>query len=160
MIANIFRDLGRCGTPLALIAMGGLFNFASVSENTRDITAGCLVRLVIIPALLIPLAVWLGFRGSELVALMCIFFAPCATSSFNLACAMDSDADLTSQLIVFHFIVLAGYDIPLDLHSQFFWFTLTTNAKLVLILCDSYHIMHKNIAQIITHESMISHATI
>ena len=101
MIANIFRDLGRCGTPLALIAMGGLFNFASVSENTRDITAGCLVRLVIIPALLIPLAVWLGFRGSELVALMCIFFAPCATSSFNLACAMDSDADLTSQLIVF-----------------------------------------------------------
>jgi len=101
MIANIFRDLGRCGTPLALIAMGGLFNFASVSENARDITAGCLVRLVIIPALLIPLAVWLGFRGSELVALMCIFFAPCATSSFNLACAMDSDADLTSQLIVF-----------------------------------------------------------
>ncbi|MBR6299751.1 MAG: AEC family transporter [Clostridia bacterium] len=101
MIANIFRDLGRCGTPLALIAMGGLFNLASVSENTRDITAGCLVRLVIIPALLIPLTVWLGFRGSELVALMCIFFAPCATSSFNLACAMDSDADLTSQLIVF-----------------------------------------------------------
>ena len=101
MIANIFRDLGRCGTPLALIAMGGLFNFASVSENVRDIAAGCLVRLVAMPALLIPLAVWLGFRGSELVALMCIFFAPCATSSFNLACAMDSDADLTSQLIVF-----------------------------------------------------------
>ena len=101
MIANIFRDLGRCGTPLALIAMGGLFNFASVARNVRDISAGCLVRLVAVPALLIPLAVWLGFRGSELVALMCIFFAPCATSSFNLACAMDSDADLTSQLIVF-----------------------------------------------------------
>lgn len=105
MIANIFRDLGRCGTPLALIAMGGLFNFESISSNTKAISIGVIFRLVIIPALLIPAAVMMGFRGSELVALMCIFFAPCATTSFNLACAMDSDADLASQLVVFTSLV-------------------------------------------------------
>lgn len=100
-IGNIFRDLGRCGTPVALIAMGGLFNFSSVSSNLKAIVAGCLTRLVIIPAVLIPASMALGFRGAEFVGLMCIFIAPVATSSFNLATQMDSDGDLTSQMVVF-----------------------------------------------------------
>ena len=100
-LAGVFRDLGRCGTPLALIAMGGLFNFGSIRDNLRPIFTGVLFRLVIVPALLIALTLLLGFRGNEFVALMCIFIAPCATTSFNLASQMDSDADLAGQLVVF-----------------------------------------------------------
>ena len=101
LITNIFRDLGRCGTPVALIVMGGLFNFQAVSENIKSIVTGVLCRLLIVPAILIPVSVWLGFRGGDLIGLMCIFIAPCAVTSFNLASAMDSDADLTAQLVVF-----------------------------------------------------------
>ena len=100
-LSGIFRDLGRCGTPVALIAMGGLFNFSSIKDNLKPILIGVVSRLVLVPALLIPLTVRLGFRGSAFVALMCIFIAPCATTSFNLASQMDSDADLASQLVVF-----------------------------------------------------------
>lgn len=100
-ISGIFRDLGRCGTPVALIAMGGLFNFGSIKENLKPIAVGVFSRLLLVPALLIPLTIRLGFRGSAFVALMCIFIAPCATTSFNLASQMDSDADLASQLVVF-----------------------------------------------------------
>lgn len=100
-IGNIFRDLGRCGTPLALIVMGGLFNFGSVKENAKALCVGVLLRLVVIPLILIPVTVALGFRGADLIALMCIFIAPCATTSFNLASQMDSDADLAGQLVVF-----------------------------------------------------------
>ena len=101
LLSGIFRDLGRCGSPVALIAMGGLFNFSSIKDNLRPIINGVLSRLLLVPALLIPLTVCLGFRGSAFVALMCIFIAPCATTSFNLASQMDSDADLASQLVVF-----------------------------------------------------------
>ena len=98
---GVLRDLGRCGTPLAMIAMGGLFNFGSVGANLRMIAIGSAFRLLIVPALFLPLSVWLGFRGPQMVALMALFFAPTAATSFNLAGAMDSDADLTSQTIVF-----------------------------------------------------------
>lgn len=101
LIANIFRDLGRCGTPVALIVMGGLFNFGAVYENVKSIITGVVFRLIIVPAILIPVSIWLGFRGGDLIGLMCIFVAPCAITSFNLANAMDSDADLAAQLVVF-----------------------------------------------------------
>lgn len=101
LIVNIFRDLGRCGTPVALIVMGGLFNFGAVYENIKSIITGVVFRLIVVPAILIPISIWLGFRGGDLIGLMCIFVAPCATTSFNLASAMDSDADLAAQLVVF-----------------------------------------------------------
>lgn len=100
-IANVFRDLGRCGTPVALIAMGGLFNFGSVKSNLKSLVVGCAARLVVIPAILLAITIAAGFRGAELVGLMCIFIAPVATSSYNLATQMDSDGDLTSQMVVF-----------------------------------------------------------
>lgn len=101
IVLNVFRDLGRCGTPIALIVMGGLFNFGAVRHNLKPIAVGVIARLVIVPLIMVPIAVTLGFRGADMVGLMCIFIAPCATTSFNLASAMDSDADLAAQLVVF-----------------------------------------------------------
>lgn len=101
VIWDIVRDVGRCGTPVALIVMGGLFNFGAVRSNLKSVTAGVLVRLVLVPLIFIPIAVRMGFRGPAMVGLACIFMAPSATSSFNLACAMDSDADLAAQMVVF-----------------------------------------------------------
>ncbi len=101
ILEKVLRDIGRCGTPAALIVMGGLFSFSSVKGNLRSIMTGCICRLLIVPAVMIPVSLFFGFRGTDLIGLMCIFIAPCATSSFNLAKEMDSDADLTSQLVVF-----------------------------------------------------------
>ena len=100
-VLNILRDLGRCGTPVALIVMGGLFNFGAIRDNLRPIAVGVLVRLLVVPAIMLPITIRLGFTGPAMVGLMCIFIAPCATTSFNLASAMDSDADLAAQLVVF-----------------------------------------------------------
>ncbi len=101
MVLNIIRDVGRCGTPVALIVMGGLFNFGAIRANLKPICVGVIARLVVVPLIMVPIAVWMGFRGADMVGLMCIFIAPCATTSFNLASAMDSDADLAAQLVVF-----------------------------------------------------------
>mgnify|MGYP000831382188 CR=1 FL=1 len=57
---------------------------------------------------MIAVTIALGFRGADFIALMCIFIAPCATTSFNLASAMDSDADLAAQLVVFTSLVSLG----------------------------------------------------
>ncbi len=101
VLLNIVRDVGRCGSPMALLVMGGLFNFGAIRGNLRPLAVGVATRLLLVPAILVPIAVRMGFRGAAMVGLMCIFIAPCATSSFNPACAMDSDADLAAQLVVF-----------------------------------------------------------
>ena len=108
VLGNVLRDLGRCGTPVALIVMGGLFNFGAIRDNVKPIVVGILFRLVIVPAIMIAITISLGFRGADFIALMCIFIAPCATTSFNLASAMDSDADLAAQLVVFTSLVSLG----------------------------------------------------
>ena len=101
MPGNVLRDLGRCGTPVALIVMGGLFNFGAIRNNLKPVAVGVIFRLIVVPAIMILITLKLGFRGPEFIALMCIFIAPCATTSFNLASEMDSDADLAAQLVVF-----------------------------------------------------------
>lgn len=101
MVLNIIRDVGRCGTPVAIMVMGGLFNFGAIRNNLKPIVVGVVSRLVLVPMVMVPIAVCMGFRGAAMVGLMCIFIAPCATTSFNLASAMDSDADLAAQLVVF-----------------------------------------------------------
>ena len=101
LITNVIRDLGRCGTPVALIVMGGLFNFGSIRSNLRSLSVGVFARLVLVPALLIPVLIRTGFQGPDFVGILCVLITPCANSSFSLACGMDSDADLTSQMIVF-----------------------------------------------------------
>lgn len=99
-IVHFIRDLGRCGSPIALITMGGLFNFTSIKGNRKTILFGTIMKLLIIPLIFIPITIKLGFTGPAFVGLMSIFIGPCATSSFNLASMMDSDADLTGQIIV------------------------------------------------------------
>lgn len=101
VLSNYIRDLGRCGAPIALIVMGGLLNFASIKDNMKAILVGCTTKLFLIPLIFIPITIKMGFVGPAFVGLMCIFIGPSATTSFNLASMMDSDADLAAQLVVF-----------------------------------------------------------
>lgn len=101
VIEDIILSVGRCGTPIALLVMGGLFNFGAIHQNIRAIAIGCTTRLVLIPIILLPIAALFRFNRTGMIGLMSIFIAPSAVTSFNLACAMDSDADLASQLVVF-----------------------------------------------------------
>ena len=67
---------------------------------TKELIAGLLGRLVIVPAIFLPLASALGFRGGDMVALMVLFASPAAVSSFIMAEQMEGDGALAGQLIV------------------------------------------------------------
>ena len=119
LLKTFVRDLGRCGTPVALIVMGGLFNFGSIRNNLRSLIIGVFTRLLLVPALLLPLLIRTGFQGPSFVGLLCVLIAPCANSCFSLACAMDSEADLTSQMVVFTSLCSLG--------TIFFWIYLLSS---------------------------------
>ena len=50
---------------------------------------------------MLGLAVYLGFRGIDLVTLVAIFATPCEVASFAMAQQMDSDADLAGNCVVY-----------------------------------------------------------
>ena len=50
LLKTFVRDLGRCGTPVALIVMGGLFNFGSIRDNLRSLIIGVFTRLILVPS--------------------------------------------------------------------------------------------------------------
>ena len=62
---------------------------------------GIVTRLVLIPAVLVTLAVALGFRGQELCSIFLLFAAPTAVSSYPMAVAMEADPEIAGQMVIF-----------------------------------------------------------
>ena len=94
-------DLSRVATPLSLVVLGGYFTFRSVVAYRKQLTIGVLGKLVLSPLVMLPFAVQMGFRGEAMVALMIMFGAPTAVSSFTMAQEMDGDGDLAAQQVIF-----------------------------------------------------------
>lgn len=95
------NDISKIATPLALIILGGSFEFSGISNNIKQIFIGVFGKLVVIPLIFVPIAIKLGFRDIELATLMIMLTAPTAVSSFTMAEQMDADGELAGQLVVF-----------------------------------------------------------
>ncbi len=93
--------LSRVTTPLALIVLGGKFDFKSVVEDKKLIILGTIVRLVVVPALVLTVACGLfNFTGASVVALIIAFASPVAVSSAIMAQEMKADGELAGSLVV------------------------------------------------------------
>lgn len=94
-------DVAGIATPLALIVLGGSFRFSRVRGYVRQLLIGVGGRLLVLPAVFVPLGALLGFRGPELVCVLTAFGTPTAVSSFTMAQQMGGDSELAAQLVVF-----------------------------------------------------------
>lgn len=100
-VENSVNDIAKIATPLSLILLGGSFAFKDVKKYLKPMLITVISRLAIIPGVIIPIGVWAGFRGIELLGLLLIFASPTAVSSFTMAQKMDADSDLAAQIVVF-----------------------------------------------------------
>ena len=94
-------DLSKVATPLALAILGGSFEFKSISAHAKQLIFTVFGKLILAPAIFLPIAVALGFRGIELGTLITMLAAPGAVSSFTMAEQMGADGDLAGQIVVF-----------------------------------------------------------
>jgi len=99
-LAKPLDTLGDMASPLALMMLGGQFDFGRLRGNLKPAMFVTAMRLVIIPALTLPLAAWMGFRGPEMGAIFILMCSPTAVSSFIMADSMGCDGELAGQLIV------------------------------------------------------------
>lgn len=101
LLQSTLRDISHCFSPLSIITLGGLFKISSVKQNAKNLTIALFLRLIAVPAIMLPIALGLGFRGPEFAALISLFIAPAAISTFSMSSAMGGDSDLSGQIVFF-----------------------------------------------------------
>lgn len=101
------ENIGKIASPLALIVLGGTFNFNAIKGMLKQIIIGTSSRIVLVPLLGIGLAVILSkytniisFDKSIYPALIALLGSPVAVSSAIMAREMGNDGELAGQLVV------------------------------------------------------------
>ncbi len=106
-IYDAVNNLSKVSSPLALVILGGLFDFAAVKGMLKEIVIGTAARVAAVPLIVIGLAVILSkytglidFDAAVYPAMIALFGSPVAVSSAIMAQEMDNDGILAGQLVV------------------------------------------------------------
>ena len=94
-------DISGVATPLSLIVLGAEIRFEDARKYLKQLSAGMFCKLILEPAVFIPIAVWMGFRGAELVPFIIMCASPTAVSSYTMAEQMGADGKLASQFVFY-----------------------------------------------------------
>lgn len=97
---SALQTVGAAASPLMLFLVGGYFTRGILSGQRRNLAAATVVRLVLMPALAVVLAVLLGFRGLDLLLILINFGTPVGVLVFSLASQMGGDVRLSCMAIV------------------------------------------------------------
>ncbi|MCI6915678.1 MAG: AEC family transporter [Lachnospiraceae bacterium] len=105
--------VARTATPVALIAIGGGFDKQEATRRVKPAIWASLIKLVILPAVFLPLAVLFHFASSEMVAILIMLASPTTVSCYIMAVNMENDGPLTSNVIllttIFSSLTLTGW---------------------------------------------------
>lgn len=100
IIEKTLISVGSLSTPLALLAIGGSFSTGAAFSKWKPTVAASIIKLILIPGIFLPIAVAMGFRNDEMVALLILTGAPTTVSSYIMAKNMDNDGVLASGIVV------------------------------------------------------------
>lgn len=99
-IDKAIASIGNTATPLALISIGAGFEGRKAIQKLKPALIASFIKLVLLAALFLPLAVYLGYRNQELMAILIMLGSPATVSCYVMAKNTGNDSVLTSSIIV------------------------------------------------------------
>ena len=100
ILETAINNVAKMATPLALICIGAGFEGKKAVKMIKPTLVASTIKLVLQSVVFLPLAVWLGFTGDKLLALMIMLGSPSSPSSYVRARNMGHEGVLTSSVIV------------------------------------------------------------
>lgn len=100
MASKCTSMLGSLATPLALLAIGAGFVWGDALQKAGPTVAASAIKLVVLPALFLPVAVRLGFRNEQLMAILIMLGSPSTPSGYIMAKQMGNDGVLANGIVV------------------------------------------------------------
>ncbi len=111
--AKAIGYIAATATPIALLTVGTSFHGSGGLKKIKPALAASFIKLVALPAAILPFALSFGFRGSDLVAILVMLGSPTTVTCYIMAKNMGNDEVLTSNAIVlatlFSSVTLTGW---------------------------------------------------
>ena len=93
-------SIGGMSTPMGLMAMGATFDFRKALGKIKPAVTATIMKLIIFVAIFLPIAVKLGFRQEELIAILVMLGSATTVSSFVMAKNMGHEGVLSSSVVM------------------------------------------------------------
>ena len=100
ILQKTVKNMAVLATPLGLMAMGASFDGKKALGKLKPTLIASALKLVVLAAIFLPIAVWLGYRESELVAILVMLGSATTVSSFVMARNMGHEGVLTSSIVM------------------------------------------------------------
>lgn len=105
ILLKSLNNFANMATPLALIAIGAGFELHKALGKINISTAATVIKLIIQPAVFLPVAIMMGFRNQEMIALLIMLGAPATPTCYIMAKNMGNDSVLASGIVVLSMLV-------------------------------------------------------
>ena len=99
MVDSTLSNIKSIATPFAFLILGGDLKFDNMLRNVKTSIFAVLGKIVIIPAVMLPVSALLGFNKLSMAVLIAVFATPNAVSSYAMARAYEADYDLSGEII-------------------------------------------------------------
>ncbi len=97
---KVLSNLSAIATPFALVILGAGFTFRAASKHVTLTTVASFIKVVLLPLLFVPAAIWFGFRDEALVAIAVMLASPSTVACYIMARNMKNDAQLVSSIVM------------------------------------------------------------
>lgn len=94
------KYISQTATPVALLAIGGGFDTTKAIKRIKPALGASFIKLIGLPMIFLPIAYFLDFAPSEMVAILIMLASPTTVSAYVMAKNMDNDDILTSNVVV------------------------------------------------------------
>jgi malonate transporter len=112
--------LGRSSLGIGLLVTGAGLQLAGTFRPSLAASVAVFLKLVLMPALAIALALWFGLSGANLAIVAACSAVPASSSAYVLARQMGGDAPLLAQIITLQ-TILAAVTMPIAIAFAATW---------------------------------------
>lgn len=100
ILDKTINSIAQTATPIALICIGAGFEGKKAVKKLKPALIGTFIKLIGLVIVFIPVAVAMGFRNQELMAILIMLASPTTVTSYIMAKNMNNDEVLASSIIV------------------------------------------------------------
>lgn len=100
ILGKLVTEVAGVTTPLGLMAMGAAFDIRKAFAKVRPAVTAAFIKLVGFCAVFLPMAVRLGFREEELVAILVMLGSATTVTCFVMAKNMGHEGVLSSSVVM------------------------------------------------------------
>lgn len=100
VLDKTLHNIAVLATPMGLMSMGASFEGRKALAGIRLTIAASMIKLIGLAIIGLPLAVWCGFTGEMLIAILVMLGSATTVSCYIMAKNMDCEGTLTASIIM------------------------------------------------------------